>query len=155
MKEEIINELEWDSTHRLVFLTIATIGIYPVFYIRRQSSIFNSYFPSSKISNLFILILLSLIALSAVFTIFSFIGQETIKIAQVNNMLGLASGLMTLFWAFKIRNKLNQILGAEKGHPEYFKKRYTILFNLFYINFKINQLTEQERSAVLASESDV
>lgn len=154
MNNDLLKELKWDSTHKLVFFAILSFGIYPVFYIKRQSQIFNSHFESERISMLFVLVLLLIIIFGAVFTIFSFINLENVQVSKINNILGFLAESMMIFWASKFRNRINKSFNYSKGNPEYFKAWYTFLFSLFYINYKINQINELKKMPGYLTKSD-
>lgn len=149
MKNELFNELEWDSTEstpRLIFFTLITLGIYNAFYIERQSIIFNSYFDDNQVSKLFLLVLYPVVGLSAIFNFFSFIDLNNEGLSQINRVIGYLSWGMITIWAFKLRKTINKAFSYLRGEKEYFKARYTFLFNLFYINYKINKFNEQSET---------
>jgi hypothetical protein len=65
---------------------------------------------------------------------------------MISKLANIADSVVVLVWAFKIRNRMNLILEAEKTSELWFKGFWTFFFQLFYMQFKINKIRAAEPS---------
>lgn len=140
MGKENINDFQKQRVWALIGLSLITLTFYLPFWFRRQSKIINRLLPSDKITTW-------LFPLSLGFTIlyFGMIIPEVITnnhpaVMLISKTINLIDIIITLVWAFKIRNRLNYIFEAEKDHGLWFNGSCTFLFTSFYIQYKINKI---------------
>ena len=144
---ELMKRLRWGSTWRLLGFSIITYFVYMVYYARRQTIILNEYSPLEKQIGLvffrwwFVITYISL----ALFFIYLFVPDDSPWV-MISNLFDYLDSLLGLIWAFKARSSLNRLLLSEKGTSCWFNGIWTFVFQILYINFKINQLLKNEAS---------
>ncbi|GBE04490.1 MAG TPA: DUF4234 domain-containing protein [Nitrospirae bacterium] len=145
--EELAGQLKSQSTWRLFFLTIITLGIYSAHYIYRQTKIMNhSLNGGHKISEDLVKFIFVFSYVTAIITIPYLFAPEGHSIETLYDLLDLIWGILIVIWAFKARNRMNMLLSAVKGQPHWFHGLWTFLFTNLYFNFKINKLNEMKNS---------
>lgn len=141
-RDEILNSLRRESTWRLFFLGLITLGIYFAYYIKRQTACMNQYLNQEKrISEELVKIILILSYISAIFFIPYILVEEGSPIEAISNLLDTVLEILLVIWAFKARNRMNMLLSATKGSEFWFHGLWTFLFTALYFNFKINKLS--------------
>ncbi len=145
--ENLLPILKYGSTWKLVLLSIVTLGVYLGFYIVRQNKNLNEKLRSEKkISNIlgYSVILMSVLSLFGLFTFFFEEKAEMIEL--VSDLFDSLAGLLMIVWGFKARNRVNQLLGAEKGEEHWFHGGWTFFLSPFYFNYKVNCLLNSRES---------
>jgi len=143
-RDEILRSLKRESTWRLFFLGVITLGIYVAHYIKRQTACMNQYLDKEKqISGELVGAVLILAYISAILFVPSLLVEEGHPIAAISNLLDTIWEILLLVWAFKARNRMNMLLSATKGSEAWFHGLWTFLFTALYFNFKINTLSEK------------
>ncbi len=153
---EIVGQLKSQSTLRLIFLTVITLGIYTAHYIKRQTTIINQYLDTElQISEDFVNCLLILAYVTAILVVPYVLVEEGHPVELISDWLDRVYGVLVLIWAFKARNRMNRLLAVTKQQPHWFHGLWTFLFTAFYFNFKINNLNEHfaEQGAALDGDS--
>ncbi|MCB1562887.1 MAG: DUF4234 domain-containing protein [Alphaproteobacteria bacterium] len=146
-QKEIIEALKSESTWRLVFLSIITLGIYTAFYIKRQSRALNEYLttPGHRIKEGFIQFILVIAFVSAAIDVVDLIyGEDDPTVAAFSAGGDMLFGLSVIFWAFMMCTRLNYLLGAAKRTPLWSSKLWAFLFGALYINYKVNTLWKRD-----------
>ena len=139
----IAARLKSQSTWRLFFLSLITLGIYTAHYIRRQTKIINEHLDKEKeISEGFVTVILLLAYLTVTLIVPYVMVEEGHPVERISDSLDTVFGLLVLIWAFMARNRMNALLAATKGQPQWFHGLWTFLFTAFYFNFKINTLND-------------
>ena len=143
MKNKIIPELKYGSTWKLFALGFITYGVYLAHYIKKKTSVINDHYEGNdKISDSFVnfVIVINYISL-ALFFPYLFV-EETHPIAVLSGLIDLICGIAFIVWGFKARNRMNEILSAQKNQNVWFHGLWTFLFTPLYFNFKVNKLNE-------------
>lgn len=142
--EPMLKALKSQSTWRLVFLSIITLGIYFAHYIRRQTNILNQNLSGSeRISGSFISAILVLSYVSAFLMVPYSLVEEGHIIESISDLADGVLNILLLVWAFKARNRMNVILRAQAGSSKWFHGLWTFLFIGLYFNYKVNQLNQE------------
>ena len=143
VKCEIVPQLKNQSTWRLLFLSLITLGIYTSYYMRWQTKIINQHLDiESQISEGFVNFILIFAYVTALIVIPYILVEEGHPIESISDYMDTVWGILVLFWAFKARNRMNMLLGLTKDKPQWFHGLWTFLFQTFYFNYKINTLNE-------------
>lgn len=123
----------------LVLLTIATAGIYPIHRLYNNFKIIDKT-TSSTTSETYIIWIAVCLGLGGVFS-----GSPEESMAIIGGVLTIASSVLYIVWAFKAKNALEEY--ALNTHKINFRMNgfYTFLFNVYYINYCINDLPEAQR----------
>ena len=143
-RDEILSTLRRESTWRLFFLSIITLGIYAAYYIKRQTACINQYLDQKRqISGELVGAILILTYVTAILFVPSLLVEEGHPIAAISNLLDKIWFILEVVWAFKARNRMNMLLSATKDDEAWFHGLWTFLFTVLYFNFKINTLSEK------------
>ena len=141
--ETILQDLKSQSTWRLFFLTIITLGIYSAHYLRRQTNILNKHLGhNQQISSILVTFVLIVTYISAILVIpYSLLAEGHI-IDDISGVIDIVFYICTLVWVFKVRNRINTILQTKSFNRNWFHGIWTFLFHELYINYQINKLNE-------------
>jgi len=154
---EIIGQLKNQSTWRLFFLGVVTLGIYLAHYVKSQTKILNQHLDNeSQISEGLVSFIL-IISYVSVLLLIPYIFVEDGRVYDaLGNLLDLVWFLLMLYWAFAVRNRMNKLLLVTKKQPQWFHGFWTFSFYVFYINYKINTLNDNfaEQSVTLENDSE-
>ena len=137
----IIDELEKESTWKLFLLSVLTLTIYAGHYVCKQSRTINRFSPEEKIPLGFTNILLILSYTLAFLTVLDLFVVLSERAVMTFTMLNNAWGIMTIFWGFMARKRMNTLLGGRPGDRSWFSGLWTFLFSPYYFNYKLNCLS--------------
>jgi len=128
------------KTMNLVLLTIATAGLYPVMWLFKHQDSINEIIGKEIAGNVFIIWLSVCIGLSMALT---GLGEESLDI--IAGLFSIGSVVLYVVWAFKAKSALQEYsLNVHKIDLR-MNGFYTFLFNVYYINYCINDLPEAKR----------
>ena len=140
-RKEIINLMKSQSTWRLYFFSMFSLGIYTAYYIQQQSQKLAQIPNMPLISSNFINSTITAYGLGAAFTVASFFVPPEHTINLTSTAFALISNVMALLWAFQMRQRLNTRLELSPKYSDWFHGGWTFLFTALYINYKINYET--------------
>jgi hypothetical protein len=141
---DVVHELKSQSTWRLFFLTVITLGVYLAHYIARQTPILNRHLePKDQISQGLVKTILILSYISVVLFIPSIILDESVELEGLSSLFDIVLNILLLVWAFKARKRMHTVLGSLRKTSNWFNGLWTFLFPGFYFNYKINSLSER------------
>lgn len=142
MKDDnLIEQLQDQSTWRLLGLGIVTGGIYWAHYIKKQTARLNARLAGEAvISAGFIHAILVLSYLSVALAIPYVLTGDGQAVNLVSNLADLASSGLLIVWGFKARNRVNTLSAFRKGDDGWFHGLWTLLLTPLYFNYKVNQL---------------
>lgn len=146
---DLLSDLQEQSTWRLVGLTIITLGIYEAHYVKRQTERINRYLADveSQISDELVLGFLVVSYLSVALLAYFLLGSTTPEIETISNLIDRVWMVLAIVWGFKARNRMNKLYALEKGRSERFNGFWTFLFSPYYFNYKVNKLNQQLAAA--------
>jgi len=130
------------TTWGVLGLAIITLGIYGYYWMFSRTKVLNSIIPENKIASWIvpavlivglINIVLSILPIAVPIMAGDFLAIISLPLSLIG--MGLA-----LVWAFKFRNRLNIISGSTKGNVFWLGPILTFFFNLYYLQYKINQM---------------
>ncbi|MDB4285624.1 hypothetical protein N9903_01825 [bacterium] len=84
--------------------------------------------------------LYSFFYLNAIIGIAYFIVGEEYPVGRISDILGLAFGLLALLWALWAKGRMNKLLHEKYGKQYAFNLAGTIIFTLWYFNYRINKI---------------
>lgn len=146
-----INSLPSVPTFTTIILSLATLGMYDLYWMYTRSKLLNEISDSKKISRRFVAVILTLEIITYPFTVYYWVTflskMEVSKAIQVPideldsivTILTYSCLILTLFWAFIFRRVFHEVLKIEYGNPLWGNAGLVILFEMYYLNFKINQ----------------
>jgi hypothetical protein len=139
-----ITQFKRQSVWALIGLTIITATIYWPFWLRRQSRLLNQSLPQQAIPTWFFPVLLALAILSIGWAIPEALTNDAPGIIAIGKLLSKADLIFTIVWVFKVRNRLNALFETSKNEKTWFGGVWTVIFGIFYLQFKLNRLQTQQ-----------
>lgn len=136
------------KTVNFVLLSIATGGIYPILWMYKNSPKIASITKKPISDDTFIIWLAVCVGLSGALT---GNGEEALDI--IAGLLAIASVVLYIVWGFKARSSLQEYALHEHKIDLRMNGFYTFLFNVYYINYCINDLPEAKRKQDILSGS--
>jgi len=129
------------TTWGVIGLAIITLGIYGYYWMYSRTKTLNSLIPENKIAGWLVP---AVIGIGIFNIILSLLPLATPELAQSISLVSLPFSLigfvLVITWAFKFRNRLNIISGSTKGSPFWLGPILTFFFQLYYFQYKINQM---------------
>ncbi|HDY7923017.1 MULTISPECIES: DUF4234 domain-containing protein [Vibrio] len=135
------------KTLNLVLLTIATAGIYPLLWLYRNQTIISDVTKSKVTNDIFIIWIAVCAGLGGVFS-----NVDEDLFLMLSGILSIASTVLYIVWAFKAKKALQNYALNEFRFELKMNVFYTILFNVYYINYCINDLPEALRKQQILNE---
>jgi len=138
-----ITELENVSktkTLNFVLLSIITGGVYPLMWMFRYGKGIEKITNQKIADDLFIIILAASVGLSYVLKT-----QGVQSLVMVSGVMSIVSWAMYISWSFKAKTAIEKYLLSEHDMPLKLNTLYTILFTVYYINFSMNKLAEEQQ----------
>ena len=138
-----INELKDKintKTWNLVLLSIATAGIYLILWLYKNSKIISDTTKVRLVDDVYIIWIAVCAGLSGAFA-----NLGNVALDFTSAVLSLASAVLYIVWAFKAKKALTEYALSEHKIDLRMNAFYTFLFNVYYINYCINDLPEEQR----------
>ncbi|CAK17827.1 hypothetical protein; putative membrane protein [Pseudomonas entomophila L48] len=135
---ELMNKVNRKTLH-LVLLSMATGGLYLLVWLFKANQALREATGQPLCSETFVIWLCVCTGLGGAFA-----GSPEPLVAGLGGLLGLAGWVLWIICAFNARTLL--IAYAREHEQPHFRMNgfYTILFNLYYINYCINELGEND-----------
>ena len=146
-----INELKDKidtKTINLVLLTLATGGIYPILWLYENYKIIDTTTKIRTANNSYIIWIAVCAGLSSAF---AGTGEEVMD--MIAGGLSVALWVLYIVWAFRARKSLQEYALNEHKIDLKMNRFYTFLFTLYYINYCINDLPEDQRKQQILNSS--
>lgn len=134
------------KTLNLVLLSFATGGIYPILWMYRNAPTLETITKKPIFDDVFIICIAFCVGLGGTF---ASIGEEIFDI--IGSLLTFAAAGLYTVWAFKAKNVLQLYALNEYKIDLKMNVFYTFLFNVYYINYCINDLSEVKRKQEILS----
>ncbi|GAD80806.1 DUF4234 domain-containing protein [Vibrio ezurae] len=144
MKANILKSKVNTKTLTLVLLSVLTLGVYNAMWLFKNNSVIEDILEDKIFDYKIIIVLAAMIGWS------SFLSSET-DFSTLASLLSLLSGIVYIVWAFKAKKSIQKMMLNDHKIDYSMNSFYTFLFNIYYINFCINELEEEiEKSKVLS-----
>lgn len=127
-----------DSVAKTLILCILTLGCYLIYKLYYFSKAIN-HNTELKISKVFIAVTISFFGISFASLIYGLINFEDPLIFKSHLVIHMISSILDVTWIIKVRNRINIIIGANKGDKDWLNPYITSLFHVIYMQYKINQ----------------
>ncbi|NWC94652.1 MULTISPECIES: hypothetical protein [unclassified Pseudomonas] len=127
------------KTVNMVLLTIATAGLYLLLWVYRSNLIISETTKVRLADNTYIIWLAVCLGLSGAFS-----GTGS-SLDLVGLILALAASALYIVWAFKAKQALSEYALSEFKIDLRMNGFYTFFLNVYYINYCINDLPEEQR----------
>jgi hypothetical protein len=134
-------------TLHFVLLSIVTFGVWPLLWLYKKQDIISDTLGYPVCGNLFIIWLAICFGISrqiASMVSPDMYGYDPISetLLALSGLLSLACGVMYIVWAFKTRDALRRYALNTFHFDLKMNPFYTVLFNVFYINWCINDMPQ-------------
>ena len=129
---------EIESAVKLLFLCVASLGIFVIVKLYHLTSRINQVSPN-RIPKLFVYVTVSLFAISFLSLIIALINFDQPELLRGSIALHLVSTVFDVAWIIMVRNRVNGILGAHQGHASWLHPLAVSIFHVIYIQYKINK----------------
>lgn len=128
------------KTTNMVLLSIATAGIFPILWIYKNNQTIVDITKAKTTDSTFVIWIAVCVGLGGALA-----GTGDVVLDGIAGVLTIASAVLYVIWAFKTKNAIIQYAANE--HRLNFKMNsfYTFAFNVYYINYCINDLPEEKR----------
>lgn len=152
--ESIQNAIKTTPVILVIFYSIITFGIYvPLWFLHRLDGI-NQLSSDEKLEkgvfNFFLLLTITSVVLGIIVVTFcdylfefkhSYTFKETSELAEsASSLIDLFLWLSFIFQSFKVKKIFNNYFNVKKGRGIKFSVILTLLFTIYYLQFKINRL---------------
>ena len=141
MKRENINHFTSQSVWGMIGLSLITLTFYFPFWLRKTSRLVNGLLPTNQISTWFFPASILLTILNFGMVIPEIVTDDNPIVMMVSKLMNNIDCIVILVWAFKLRNRINLVLEAEEKTDLWFNALWTFLFQMFYIQFRIKQIS--------------
>ena len=138
MEKGLTSVFEVDSVIKTSVLCILTLGSYLLYMLYRFSSQINRH-TELKISKLFVYTTIVLFIISLGSLTYSLINFHDPDILKSSIGIHLISSIFDVTWIIMVRNRINVIIGANKGDKLWLNPFITSIFHVIYMQYKINQ----------------
>ncbi|EJM86823.1 DUF4234 domain-containing protein [Pseudomonas sp. GM60] len=138
-----INELKDKidtKTWNLVLLSFATAGIYLLLWLYKNNKIISDTTKVRLVDDVYIIWIAVCAGLSSALA-----NLGTVVLDFTSIVLSLAGGVLYVVWAFKAKKALTEYALNEHKIDLRMNAFYTFVFSLYYINYCINDLPEEQR----------
>lgn len=138
-----INELKDKidtKTLNMVLLSAATAGLYLFLWVYRSNLILSETTKNRVVDNTYIIWLAVCLGMGGALS-----GTDSVLLNAIAMILLLASNVMYIVWAFKAKNALSEYALSEHKIDLRMNAFYTFFLNVFYINYCVNDLPEEQR----------
>lgn len=127
------------ETTKFVLLSIATLGVYNVLWLWRQSPKIASITNANIFGDTFFIWVAVCLGWSPVLQ-----GTGDLSLDMISLLIVIANSVLYIVWAFKAKAALESYALNEHRINLRLNAFYTFLFNLYYINYCINDLPEEK-----------
>lgn len=138
MEKSFVGIFEEDSVAKTLALCVLTLGAYLIYKLYRFSQQINTA-TNFSISKVFIVTTIVLFTLSLVSLVYGLMNLDDPAILKSSIGLHVISSLFDVTWIIMVRNRMNAIVGANKGDELWLHPMITSIFHVIYMQYKINQ----------------
>lgn len=125
-------------------MSLITLTFYFPFWLRKITRVINRLLPLNPIGMWFFPASIILTALNLGMVIPEILTDDNPAVVMASKAINRIDAILVLVWVFKIRNRMNVILGAENRSPLWFNAFWTFIFQIFYLQFRINRIKASE-----------
>jgi len=139
MKENNVSMLRKQvgiKTLNFLLLSIATYGIYNIMWLFKTNTVMESNLGRKVCNNIILYILAAFIGWSSLCAIDP-------SLVFISNFLRITSGVFYIIWAFKAKKAIQNTMLNDYKIDYKMNSFYTFIFNVYYINYCINDLEDE------------
>jgi hypothetical protein len=133
----------------LICISIVTLGIYTWWWMYSRSVILNNALPpEQRISLHFMHLCLGGFVVTMVLAIALGFQPDNMSMEQTVNILSMVLNIMVIIWVLHFRRGVNYLLGQIKT-PYHMNIILTLLFQVFYMQYKLNLIRAHSQIGVM------
>lgn len=133
------------SVWAVLVLSIISLGLYYTYWLFTRTQIINRV-ADKPISMILVHSVLGLLMLNLIVSFVSGYNPDNEQYRQLAGFIGLGYSLLNLFWVFSVRQRLHKMTQAGERSLFWINGIWTFLFQVLYLQFKINEYIEQHTS---------
>jgi hypothetical protein len=139
------------STWGVVGLTMITAGLYVYYWLYSRTLILNNLLPKKPIAGWIPIITIVLVLINQAISIFLLVSTRFMELIDpdvfgtiylISIPLNYITAIFFLIWIFSFRNRINILSRSSKGTQFWLGGILTFFINVFYFQYKINQIHE-------------
>ena len=138
-----IAHFEPKSVLVLIGLTLITLGLYLPFWMHRQCKVIARLLPHNPVSPEWIVAVFVLSFGSLGWVIPELVTDDDPQVLMIGTIIEWIDTICFLVVAFKIKNRMNELLGSQPSSPRWFGGLGTFFFTCWYLQWKINRVHER------------
>ncbi len=123
-------------------LSIISLGLYYTYWLFTRTQIINRV-TDKPVSMILVHSVLGLLMLNLIVSFVSGYNPENEQYRQLAGIIGLSYSLLNLFWVFTLRQRLHKMTQAGERSLFWINGLWTFLFQVLYLQFKINEYIEE------------
>lgn len=144
-KRHALQALPRVSVWAVLVLSIISLGLYYTYWLFTRTQIINRV-TDRPISMILVHSVLGLLMLNLIVSFVSGYNPENEQYRQLAGIIGLSYSLLNLFWVFTLRQRLHKMTQAGERSLFWINGLWTFLFQVLYLQFKINEYIEEHTS---------
>lgn len=140
-----IHEFSRQRVLVLLGLNLITFGLYNAFWLERCARTIGRIEPEKRIGIMWALITLAIAFLRAVLDVGTLVTDDPYTYPYLDageRLFRRCVIVLFIILCFKVRNRLNGLLRAQRGDGLRFSGLWTFLFGSFYLQYRINRLRQ-------------
>jgi hypothetical protein len=126
-------------------LSIVSLGLYYTYWLFTRTQVINRVC-DKPISMTLVHTVLGLLMLNLILSFVSGYNPDNEQYQQLARISGLVYSLFNLFWVFTLRQRLHRMTQAGERSLFWINGIWTFLFQVLYLQFKINEYIEEHTS---------
>lgn len=128
------------STWKLVLLTVATAGLYPILWLAQTTQLLREETKARVVATWYPIWLIGVAGwVSALYS------TRDRDLAEFASGLTLGMAILYIVWAFKAKKALEEYAINQYRVDPKMNSFFTFFLNIYYINYCINDLPDEER----------
>jgi hypothetical protein len=133
------------SVWAVLGLSIISLGLYYTYWLFTRTQIINRVI-DRPIPMILVHTVLGLLMLNLILSFVSGYNPDNEQYQQLARISGLVYSLFNLFWVFTLRQRLHKMTQAGERSLFWINGIWTFLFQVLYLQFKINEYIEEHTS---------
>ena len=129
------------TTWGVLGLAIITLGIYGYYWMFTRTKTLNALIPENKLASWLVPAVIGLGIVNIVLSLLPLVSPDlAATLSLISLPFSIIGFVLVLMWAFGFRSRLNTISGSTKGNVFWLGPILTFFFQLYYFQYKINQM---------------
>jgi hypothetical protein len=133
----------------VILISLASLGLYTWWWMYSRSLLVNASLPPHRqINKNFMHMCLGGFFVTLMLAVAAGFQPDNVSLAQTVNILSMALNIMVIVWVLNFRRAAHYLLGEETT-PYHFNLLWTLLFQVFYMQYKINRIRDHDQIGIM------